>query len=184
VFYVVAEGEGTEYDYLNHIDRVYGPECGFVIQTPPSSVKRNGLEPSQVITEADAITRDDIYEVWGLFDHDGRSDIDQVHARAKRRDIKVAFSHPAFELWLLLHFQDFSPASQGGSNTEIMKKLRGAHPAFADYRDGNKRIDLKRFEALNENGQIRKAVARARRLSSSFTTETPSSRTHRQTCIF
>jgi hypothetical protein len=118
----------------------------------------------------------DINEVWGLFDHDGRSNIDQVCARAKRLGVKVALSHPAFELWLLLHFQDFSPAKQDGSNAVVMEKLRNAHPAFAEYRDGNKRINLERFEALNDDDRIRMAVARARRLSNSFTYETPSNR--------
>ena len=177
IFYVVAEGEGTEYDYFDHINREYGPDRRFVIRTPAASVQRNGLQPSRVVTEAAVVLGDsDINEVWGLFDHDRRPDIDQVCARARRLDIKVALSHPAFELWLLLHFQDFSPAKQDGSNTVVMEKLRNAHPAFADYRDGNKRINLERFEALNEDERIRKAVTRARSLSDSFTRETPSNR--------
>jgi hypothetical protein len=176
IFYVVAEGE-TEYDYFDHINREYGQDREFFIRTPAAPVRRNGLKPSDVVTEAATVVRDtDIHEVWGLFDHDGRPDIDQVYARAKRRDIKVALSHPAFELWLLLHFQDFSPATQGGSNADIMKKLRNAHPAFADYPDDNKHINLERFKALTEDDRIRMAVTRARRLSSSFITETPSNR--------
>jgi hypothetical protein len=58
----------------------------------------------------------------------------------------------------------------------IMERLRVAHPAFADYRDGNKRIDARRFQALREDDNTRRAVDRARRLSSHFANQTPSNR--------
>jgi hypothetical protein len=134
------------------------------------------LSPAQVIDEARSAIVEPSVEVWGLFDHDGRRDIDQVCARARRDGINVALSHPSFELWLLLHFQDFPQAAQSGSNRVIMEKLRTAHSAFANYRDGDKRIDLRRFEALAEDDGIRRAVERAQRLSASFTNQTPSSR--------
>ena len=173
IFYAVAEGEGTEYDYLGHLNQFYGPDLRFLIRWPN---QRHGLSPSRVVDEADRVVGEPAIEVWGLFDHDGRPDIDQVCARAKRQRVRVALSHPSFELWLLLHFQDFSPAAQDGSNNVIMERLRAAHPAFADYRDGNKRIDARRFEALREDDKIRRAVDRARRLSSRFTHQTPSNR--------
>lgn len=173
IFYAVAEGEGTEYDYLGHLNQSYGSDLRFLIRWPN---QRRGLSPSQVVEEAASVAGEPGIEVWGMFDHDGRSDIDQVSARAKRLGVKVALSHPSFELWLLLHFQDFSPAAQGGSNSVIMERLRAAHPAFADYRDGNKRIDARRFQALCEDDNIRAAVDRARRLSSHFTYQTPSNR--------
>ena len=170
VFYVVAEGEGTEYDYLQRTNALYGGDLKFFIQTPS---QHRGLSASQVIDEADRVADEPGVEVWGLFDHDGRSDIDQVCARARRRGINVALSHPAFELWLLLHFKDFPPAAQSGSNRVIMEKLRAADPAFADYRDGKKRINERRFEALRQNDGIRKAVERSRRLANAYTYQTP-----------
>ena len=173
IFYTAAEGEGTEYDYLGHLNQFYGPDLRFLIRWPN---QRRGLSPSQVVDDAARVVGESGVEVWGLFDHDGRPDIDQVCARAKRLRVKVALSHPSFELWLLLHFQDFSPAAQGGSNNVIMERLRAAHPAFAYYRDGNKRIDARRFQALCEDDNIRRAVDRARRLSSHFTYQTPSNR--------
>lgn len=172
VFYAVAEGEGTEYDYLGHLNQLYGPDLRFLIRSPN---QRRGLSPSHVIDEAYRVVGEPGIEVWGLFDHDGRPDIDQVCARALRQRVRVALSHPSFELWLLLHFQDFSPA-QHGSNKLIMEKLRASHPAFADYRDGNKRIDARRFEALCEDDRIRRAADRSRRLSGNFTYQTPSNR--------
>lgn len=173
IFYAVAEGEGTEYDYLGHLNQFYGSDLRFLIRWPN---QRRGLSPSQVVEEAARVVEEPGIEVWGLFDHDGRPDIDEVCARARRLRVNVALSHPAFELWLLLHFRDFSPAAQDGSNNVIMERLRTAHPAFADYRDGNKRIDARRFQALREDNNIHTAVDRARRLSSHFTYQTPSNR--------
>ncbi|MGH3886543.1 MAG: RloB family protein [Pseudonocardiaceae bacterium] len=133
VFYVVTEGEGTEYDYFDRLDK-------------------------------------------GLFDHDERNNIDQVCATAERRKVKVGLFHPSFELWLLLHFQDFTPAAQHGKSELIIDKLRNSHQAFANYGRPNKRIDQPRFAALMEGDGIRNAVHRARRLSRHFTRETPSQR--------
>lgn len=171
VFYVVAEGEGTEYDYLRHLNTSYGADLRFLIQMPS---QHRGLSPSQVIDDASEVAGEPGVEVWGLFDHDGRQDIDQVCSRARREGVNVALSNPAFELWLLLHFQDFAPAAQSGSNIVIMEKLRAAHPAFSEYRDGDKRINERRFEALRQDDGIRRAVERSRRLARGFTTETPS----------
>jgi hypothetical protein len=169
---VVAEGEGTEYDYLGYLNTFYGSDFRFLIRSPN---QRRGLSPSQVVEEAADAVEEQGIQIWGLFDHDGRPDIDQVCARARRLGINAALSHPSFELWLLLHFQDFATA-QSGSNNVIMDRLRAAHPAFSDYGEGNKRIDARRFDVLNEDDRIRKAVERAKRLSVQFAHQTPSKR--------
>ncbi len=177
VFYVVTEGEGTEYDYLDRIDKAYGPRWKFRIRMPPPHVRRNGLSPSDVVEHLCRQAYEPaIKQVWGLFDHDGRTNIDQVCSTAERKKLKVGLSHPSFELWPLLHFQDFTPAAQHGKNELITDKLRNAHQAFANYGRPNKRIDQPRFAALMEGDGIRNAVHRARRLSHHFTHETPSQR--------
>lgn len=159
LFYVVAEGEGTEYDYLGHLNRLYGADLRFLIRWPSQP---HGLSPSHAVDEACRVVGEQPgLDVWALFDHDGRPDIDQVCARARRQRVTAALSHPSFELWLLLHFQDFAPAAQNGLNRVIMERLRAAHPAFAGYGEGSKRIDVRRFEALHEGDNIRRAVDRA-----------------------
>jgi hypothetical protein len=177
IFYVASEGEATETDYLGSLDATYGQDLKFVIRMPSRSTRRDGLSPSQVVDEATHAAGDsDFYQSWGLFDHDRRPDIDQAYASAIKKGVRVALSHPSFELWLLLHFQDFAAAAQGGDNAIIMEKLRTAHPAFADYGKLDKRITTRRFVALSEADRIEQAVARAKRLSRNFTTETPGNR--------
>lgn len=172
IIYVVAEGEGTEYDYLGHIDRVYGRRLGFRIKPPSRAIQRNGLPPRRVVEEAVRIMAQepDIHQVWALFDHDGRSDISRTCAEARRKGVQAVLSHPAIELWLLLHFRNQLPAAQAGCNDLIITRLRQTHAAFANYdhRDGrtntrgNKRIDVRRFEALCESDGIVEAVKQSR----------------------
>jgi len=96
IIYVVAEGEGTEYDYFGHIDRVHGRRLGFRIKPPSRAIQRNGLPPRRVVEEAVRIMAQepDIHQVWALFDHDDRSDIPQTCAEARRKDVQTALSHP------------------------------------------------------------------------------------------
>lgn len=103
--------------------------------------------------------------MWALFDHDGRTDIDAACAQALRSQVTPILSHPAFELWLLLHFQDFSPAAQDGSNQVIIEKLRSASKEFASYGQSGKRLGIRQFAALSANDGIAAAVERARRLA-------------------
>lgn len=178
IFYVVAEGEGTEYDYLNWLNTTYGSTLKFFIRMPQSAVRRNGLTPSRVVEHARRLSDEPaIKQVWGLFDHDGRGDIDQICLREKPDRVNLVLSHPSFELWLLLHLREFTPGDrQYGRNGLIIDKLRSAHQAFADYGKHGKRIDAARFAALTECNGVHNAVRRARSLSRHVARETPSQR--------
>lgn len=146
VIYIIAEGERTEYDYFAYIDSSYGRPRGFHIKMPNPATRRNGLPPGRIVEEARRVADDpDVDEVWALFDHDRRRDIPRVCAEARREGVRTALSHPAFELWLLLHFRDQLPGAQGGYNDGITAKLRRVHPAFADY-------DARRGQAGGGNG--------------------------------
>jgi hypothetical protein len=178
VFYVIAEGERTEFGYFDWLNKIYGPRCNFQIRTLLPRVRQNGLMPFRVLEHACRLADEpDLKQIWGLFDHDGRNEIDQVCLRGKPDRVHLALSHPSFELWLLLHLREFTPGDrQHGKSELIIDKLRNAHPVFADYGRRKKRIDKPHFEALMESNGIRNAVRRARRLSRHFGHETPSQR--------
>ncbi|QEU92356.1 RloB family protein [Streptomyces kanamyceticus] len=52
-------------------------------------------------------------QVWCLFDRDEHEDIPTAFSRAKKAKVHVAYSHPCFELWRLLHYKDHT-SSFGG----------------------------------------------------------------------
>ena len=124
-----------EFGYFDWLNKIYGPRCKFQIRMPSLRTRHNGLIPSRVLEHARRLAAEpDIKQVWGLFDHDGRNDIDQVCLCAKPKLVHLALSHPSFELWLLLHLREFAPGDrQHGNSDLIIDKLRRAHPAFADY---------------------------------------------------
>ncbi|MGH3869481.1 MAG: RloB family protein [Pseudonocardiaceae bacterium] len=157
---MVTEGEGTEYDYFRQLDQTHGPDRKFLIKMLPPRAQQNGLTPSRVLEHAcRLIAAPEIDQVWGLFDHDGRKDIDQVCLRAKPERVHVALSHPSFELWLLLHLREFTPGyCQNGKSETIIDKLRDAHPAFANYAKRKKRIDKSHFDVLMEGDGIRRGA--------------------------
>jgi hypothetical protein len=174
VFYIAVEGEETEPDYLDYLNAEFGDEHGFYIHV---LAKKGGYKPLPAVNAALAYqgdvedhdkdeTADPALrpQLWAMFDHDTHVQIREAFSLAEREGLKIAFSHPSFDLWLLLHFSDFQ-SSQSGSSTIVVEKLRGADPVFARYatRSGEKKLDEPRINALRGNHS--QAAKRAQRLS-------------------
>ena len=60
--------------------------------------------------------------VWCVFDRDEHEGVDQVIREAEHENIRVAFSHPCFELWRLLHHSDYT-STFGGVCDDATKRL-------------------------------------------------------------
>lgn len=167
VLYVACEGEATEPDYLQYLKEQFGDGDGqgrrpFRIQPV---YRKNGMTPSGVVEAVRKAAGGD--EAWALFDRDRWDDIPRAVKVAAESRIELAFSHPSFDLWLLLHFQTFGGA-QSGSSKLVVEKLRQAKgaDAFKDYdKRGDKSIKGARRDALKEREG--KAVERARSLVAS-----------------
>jgi hypothetical protein len=155
--YVFVEGE-TEASYLN---RVKSLQRGYVVrvrlgQTPEELVAL-AVEQRQI---SDRLARElgtpkaEWPVVWCLFDRDSHPGIPESMRRAERHGVRVGFSHPCFELWLLLHFEDFG-APCGGDCQKVIRRL-GKH--LGQYRKGM--VDLSALATLSPI-----ATARAAKLS-------------------
>jgi hypothetical protein len=161
VLYVGCEGESTEPDYLNHLTAQFGDGGSgarqrFRIQ--PVYVK-NGMTPAQVVASVRENAKED--EAWALFDRDQHHDIPKAFKDAAEDSTEVCFSHPSFDLWLLLHFQAFG-GQQSGSSKLVVDKLRQAHPAFKGFdKKNDKSVRGDRRAALSD---VKNAVARAKSL--------------------
>ncbi|WP_168220646.1 RloB family protein [Streptomyces sp. RFCAC02] len=161
-----CEGEKTEPDYLDYLTDEFGDgdEGRPPFRIQPIS-RRNGMLPTETV---EAVRRyADTDEAWVLFDRDGDdrdANIRRALKEAAAAKIEVGFSHPSFDLWLLLHFQPFSGA-QSGSSRIVVEKLRSAKgaEAFEDYDKRNdKSVKGVRRDALR--GKQETAVANARAL--------------------
>ncbi|MFD7816185.1 RloB family protein [Streptomyces sp. NPDC059785] len=161
MLYVGCEGESTEPDYLKYLQNRFGngEATGqpFLIHTVK---KKNGLKPEEVVEAVKARAAED--EAWALFDRDQHTKIPQAVAEAAATGVEVCFSHPSFDLWLLLHFQPFGGA-QSGSSELVHDKLRAAHPAFKNFDKRNdKSVKGQREEALEDKAD--KAITHAKML--------------------
>jgi hypothetical protein len=167
VLYVACEGESTEPDYLQYLNEQFGDGDGqsrqpFRIQPV---YRKNGLAPSKVVEAAGKAAGED--EAWAIFDRDQWVDIPQAVRDAAESRVEFAFSHPSFDLWLLLHFQAFGGV-QSGSSRLVVEKLRQAKGADA-FKDYDKRDDKSVKGARRDvlKGREGEAVARARSLVAS-----------------
>jgi hypothetical protein len=68
-------------------------------------------------------------QVWVLFDRDDHKNIREAHNMAEDAGVRVAYSHPCFELWRLLHYQNYT-STFGGVCGSANGLLRG-QPGFA-----------------------------------------------------
>ncbi|MFD0817890.1 RloB family protein [Micromonospora zhanjiangensis] len=163
MFYVAVEGESTEPDYLAFLNHEFGSQHQFLIHP---LWKRNGMTPRRVVERAleqrDEVTvGEDRVQLWAMFDRDQHRDIPQAMRYARDNGVRVAFSHPSFDLWLLLHFTGVS-GRQGGSSRTVHQKLR----EFAGFEtfDSHNDKSMTGRRALALQGRHLAAAKRAKRL--------------------
>src|SRR5262249_11541771 len=152
-----------------YLNKEFGPEHRFFIQP---LFKRNGMTPRQVVARAleyrDEVGGGDTEgdgrrdgQLWALFDRDQHHDIPAAMREARVGGVRVGFSHPSFDLWLLLHFTDVSE-QQSGSSRIVHEKLR-QHAGFETFDIHNdKSIGERRVDALR--GKQGDATRRAKKL--------------------
>lgn len=158
LFYVGVEGGVTEPDYLTHLNREFGDTHKFHIH--PISQSR-GFKPREVVNRVIKYQGGSDH-LWALFDRDEHEGILTAMKTAQEAGVNVAFSHPSFDLWLLLHFRDFSGA-QAGSDKIVHEKLR-QQQGFERFSDtGDKSVTNARAIALTGNHHA--AMKRARKLA-------------------
>jgi hypothetical protein len=163
VLYVGCEGESTEPDYLDYLVKRFGSgeHTGQPFRIVPV-YRENGLRPEQVVEIVRRHAATD--ETWALFDRDEHTRIPQAVEDAAADGTEICFSHPSFDLWLLLHFQAFG-GRQSGKSTNVVDKLRKASPAFRRFDKGNdKSVQGPRRQALK--GKTKAAIAHAKSLVS------------------
>lgn len=166
IFYVVAEGAVTEYDYLTMLQNAFSERCSFRIDMP--RVRPDDMKPRKVAEHALAVAEEDARrsgaeqytEIWALFDRDQHRDvIDALDALEGHPKIRVALSQPSFDFWLALHYGMYE-VPQNGRNGEV-HRLLSQRPAFAGFGAKDKRITRARAENLLPRVGIAYANARS-----------------------
>jgi len=178
---ITCEGKNTEKDYFDHF------------KLPSLTLEVIGVGDNTISLVNKTIKiRDEkdngFYdEVWCVFDADPKPDnpkqlqnFNQAIWLADRNGIKVAYSHQAFEYWLLLHFNDHQGGAMNRSlyRNALNKFLKPFNLKYDDSSDGrSKSISENLFNVLMalENGERRvcRAIQRANRIYSQLNHQNP-----------
>lgn len=109
---IVCEGGVTEPSYLKGLKQREEIRLLDVEVSPegvPKTVVARAVEMKKAAAREAKSFRDDnrrYDEVWCMFDVDEHPNVPEAKQQARANGINLAVSHPCFELWLLLHFQE------------------------------------------------------------------------------
>ena len=130
-FLIVTEG-ATEEQYFKKFRRQPGP---IVLVKDGKDSKRSLVESAIAERELRVKNQDylpEVDETWVVMDRDidmgNKHDLDnfnQALQLADNENINVAWSNDAFELWLLLHFQDVEASMHRTQLNELLSKHIG-----------------------------------------------------------
>jgi hypothetical protein len=107
-----AEGEKTERDYFAAMKRAFHSKIVDIEIIEGAGVPLTiARRAAQAASEARRQNRHQSYarrdEFWAVFDRDEHPNIPETMTLCKSAGVGVAFSDPCFELWLILHFEEF-----------------------------------------------------------------------------
>lgn len=159
---IACEGQVTERHYLNSCKQEYGAGMVSLRWLPitgiPMTVVNAAIEERKRLVERARKSKDsfDIFRVWAVFDRDDHPNVPQALTLARDNHIDVAFSNPCFELWPLLHLEDYGAVHNRHKVQSLLnEKMASYHHEKAPVVD---------FEMIKN--EFPNAYARAERLNS------------------
>ncbi|QKV92453.1 RloB domain-containing protein [Streptomyces sp. NA02950] len=105
-----------------------GPQRSHRERKPLAIVEAAIAHKKKVTRETRGLEKKYQPSVWCLFDRDDHQGIQRAANMAEQAGVNVAYSHPCFELWRLLHYQNYT-TGLGGACGAASGKLRG-NPKF------------------------------------------------------
>lgn len=177
--FIFSEGKNTEVEYfeaigneiaqkirqlyrIKFIETVGGlGNTKSIISTIIDLVKESEQNKPNILRDK-GYEKDD--QIWAVFDKDEFPDKDYNDAieLAQKNGIKVAYSNECFELWFLLHFEDYSA---GGTRWDYYRKLsddKMLGKLVSNKYDPNgkkKGVGKKIYETINKNYDVAKSRA-------------------------
>jgi len=143
---IVCEGEKTEPLYFKEFVKLLPKSTAQVAETgiPVIDITGTGMNTLRLVQEAINIKnqREDesgipYTQVWAVFDKDDfpKELYNEAINSAIDAGIKCAYSNEAFELWYLLHFNDYGDAAKRHQyaqrlSTELREKITKMIPAY------------------------------------------------------
>jgi hypothetical protein len=107
--FIFTEGKNTEPTYLKDFAAEHGNslvvlECEGGAGVPATLVEKAKTQLTLVRRSRNSFEKSD--QVWVIFDEDEHPKVREAIAQALSLGIKVGYSNPCFEVWLILHHAD------------------------------------------------------------------------------
>ena len=166
-FTIICEGQYTEPDYFRalqatirdaRIDLDIVPAAGDPLAIARRAVERAAEARASRRRRGKTDSYEESDEIWAVFDRDAHERFDAAITLCRAKRIAVARSNPCFEVWLILHHQDFHRSEHRHA---IQAHLATLDPQY-DAKRG-KRADCARFMASMEKAEHRAASQLAAR---------------------
>lgn len=125
VFYLFCEGKKTEPDYFRALNNSLTPKSNVNLKFPfggavAHEVAKRAIKfknsNSQSQRHVSSFNEND--QVWVVFDRDQHPNFDEAVRLCRENDVPVGRSNPCFEVWLILHLEDYGAQD----NSQEVKK--------------------------------------------------------------
>lgn len=134
-FILFCEGKNTEPSYfrslqalcagsLVSIETIDGAGVPFSVASA-AVVKIKEIKSTRRRSKRNSFEKDD--EVWAVFDHDNHPRIKEAVDLCNSNTVGVAYSNPCFEIWLILHVEDYNKPDDRHA---VQKYLQSIHTAY------------------------------------------------------
>ena len=169
-FILFCEGKNTESEYFRAIGRTCTGALITLEIVPAAGVPFTIAEKAVARARADGLiprrrrkmsSFEEADQVWAVFDRDEHPRYDEAVALCEQTGIHVARSNPCFELWLILHEQDYDRYE---TRHDMQRILEGIRPEYT--RDHGKVPDCDDLVSRVEQAEQRAAVQLSRRTES------------------
>lgn len=161
-FILFCEGKKTEPVYFSAVGRLYSDalvsiEINEAVGVPYTiAEKAVGQAKLLGLTKRSRRKKnsfEEADEVWAVFDRDNHPNFDNAVTLCENNGIRIARSNPCFELWLVLHEQEFD---RPDSRHAVQEKLEGLRPEYD--KDGAKIADcddlVTRVKEAESRGEV------------------------------
>lgn len=165
---IVCEGELAEPSYFHPLAR----HCSALV-----SVERAAGVPLSVVKKAIALKRrankgrnsfERRDQFWAVFDRDEHPKFAEAINKAESAGINVCYSNPCFELWLVLHYQDYDRPCR---RDEIQRVLRDLMTGYDP--DRTKQVNFEEIRQHIEKAERRAELQEQRRNDEQSPRENP-----------
>lgn len=162
-FILFCEGKNTEPEYFRCLGRIVKDALIDVeivgAAGTPKTIANRAVERIREIRRhrRDSFEKND--KVWAVFDRDEHPFYDEAIALCEGEGVGVGRSNPCFELWLILHIEDYDKAC---TRRQIQDHLGKIHPPYKA--DKRKLVEVEALISSIEAAEARGAKQCQRRM--------------------